>query len=300
MPRQSAAGLRVGASGLKPLTIGFVGTGRAAGSLARTVRASNAGHRLLVASRNGSAVALAGHVGADLQPAAEVLASSDLTFLSVPDDRIQAVAAELAELGLPGAGGVVAHLSGSRGPEILEPLARLGYVTAGFHPLQVLGGYRVRRGTAFAVEAPPEARELLSRVVADLGGLEILLPHGARPKYHAAAAIAANLGMALLAESLDLMEGAGIDRTAATEGLVALIRGGLDSTLQKGLPAALTGPVTRGDASTIRLHLEQLAGDPELADAYRAVSRLLLRQAQRDGRPDAGADAVRSLLEDPE
>jgi predicted short-subunit dehydrogenase-like oxidoreductase (DUF2520 family) len=299
MSRHAAASQRVAAPGLKPLTIGFVGSGRAAGSLARTLRSAQSGHHLVVAQRNGTARALATHLGADLQPAVEVLASADLTFLSVPDDRIQEVAAELASAGIPGRGRVVAHLSGSRGPEVLAPLARLGYVPVGIHPLQVLGGYRIRRGTAFAVEAPPGARALVSRVVADLGGVELVLPPAARATYHAAAAIAANLGMALLAESLDLMEGAGMDRLAATEGLVALLRGGLDATLQKGLPGALTGPVTRGDGSTIRMHLEALSADPELADAYRAVSRLLLRQAERDGRPATGAEAVRSSLEDP-
>jgi predicted short-subunit dehydrogenase-like oxidoreductase (DUF2520 family) len=105
--------------------------------------------------------------------------------------------------------------------------------------------------------------------------------------------------MTLLAEALDLMERQGIDREEALQGLAALFRGGLEASLDRGLPAALTGPVTRGDVQTVRAHIELLRDDPEMLTAYRAVSRLALRQAQHDGRPEPEkAKAMARLLED--
>jgi predicted short-subunit dehydrogenase-like oxidoreductase (DUF2520 family) len=232
-------------------------------------------------------------------PAVDVVAGADLTILAVPDGRIGPLAAELARTAAPGAGQVVVHLSGSLGTEVLAPLAAAGYDVAAMHPLQVLSGWRIPPGTRFAVEGSDAALTLIGRAVRDLNGIELELPAGARPAYHAAAVLAANLGMTLLAEAVDLMAAAGLDRAEALSGLAGLQRGGLEASLDRGLPGALTGPVVRGDTDTVRAHLDVLHGDPDLLDAYRAVSRLALRQAQREGRPTPDlAAAMARLLED--
>ena len=241
---------------------------------------------------------MAEDLGADLVPAEETLAIAQVTFLAVPDGRLAAVANWLAENAVPGEGRVVLHLSGSLGLEPLAPLARRGYAPAAMHPLQVLSGWRIPPGSTFAVEAPGAARPLVTKLVADLGGIEIELAPGARPAYHAAAVMASNLGMTLLAEAVDLLEKAGVERGRALQGLAGLVRGGLEASVDAGLPAALTGPVTRGDVATLAAHLEVLAGDPELLSAYLAVTRLALRQARKEGRPANGAEAVADLIKE--
>jgi predicted short-subunit dehydrogenase-like oxidoreductase (DUF2520 family) len=254
---------------------------------------------VLVAARGASATALAEAFGSAPVVAPDVLARSDITLLAVPDGRIGEVAAELAVGAPPGEGRIVAHLAGSLGPDVLTPLGARGYAIAALHPLQVLSGWRIAPGTRFAVEAPDGARSALYRVVADLGGEPLELPPGSRSAYHAAAVISANLGMTLLAEAVDLMEHSGLDRDEALQGLAGLFRGGLEASLDRGLPAALTGPVTRGDIETVSAHIDLLRADPEMLSAYRAVSRLALRQARRDGRPDPEkAEAMARLLED--
>ncbi len=137
------------------LTIGFVGSGRAASTLAHSL--GRAGHRLLLAHRDPAADELAAELGASTSGAAEVLARAAVTFLAVPDGAVAKVAAQLAEDTPDGRGRLVAHLSGSQGRDVLEPLAARGYATAAIHPLQVLSGWRLAPGTAFAVEAegPP-------------------------------------------------------------------------------------------------------------------------------------------------
>jgi predicted short-subunit dehydrogenase-like oxidoreductase (DUF2520 family) len=274
-----------------------VGSGRAARSLARSLARS--GHHLLIARRAESAARLSADLGAELVASGDALASADVTILAVPDRRVAQLAGALAREAPRGEGRVVLHLAGSLGLEALTPLAQAGYATAAMQPLLVLSGGRIPPGTTFAVEADGAARILVTRLVADLGGVEIELPPGARVAYHAAAVIAANLGMTLLAEAVDLLERQGIDRADALQGLSGLVRGGLEASLDSGLPAALTGPVTRGDAGTLAAHLEMLAGDPDLQAAYRAVSRLALRQARKDGRPADGGEMVAKLLEEP-
>lgn len=112
--------------------------------------------------------------------------------------------------------------------------------------------------------------------------------------------MATNLGMTMLAEAVYLLERQGIPHAEALTGLGSLVRGGLEASMDRGLPAAMTGPVTRGDVDTIVGHLEALADDPELRRAYAASSLLALRQARRDGRPadQAAAQRLQHILEE--
>ena len=299
MPDSRALGA-VGHAGdqAAPLQIGFIGAGRAASTLARSLE--RAGHEVVVAGRGESAAALANALDARLIGRAEVLATSDVTFLAVPDGAIRGLASDLARTAVPGHGRLVAHLSGSQGRAVLRPLARRGYATAAIHPLQVLSGWRIAPGTTFGVEADDSAGAVAARIVADLSGILVELPAGGRAAYHAAAVIAANLGMTMLAEAVDLLQKQGVSRTEALEGLASLVRGGLEASIDRGLPGALTGPVTRGDAQTVAAHLEALEADPELRRAYASASLLTLRQGLRDGRPGSAdaAAAIRRILEE--
>jgi predicted short-subunit dehydrogenase-like oxidoreductase (DUF2520 family) len=266
--------------------------------MARSLK--RAGHQVVVARRGDSAAELAIALDARTAGRAEVLASADITFLAVPDASIAGVAAELAAGAEPGGRRVVAHLSGSQGRDPLAPLARRGYATASIHPLQVLSGWRIAPGTGFTIDADPEALPVAARLVADLQGVQLGLPAGGRPAYHAAAVMAANLGMTMLAEAVDLLEQQGIPRAEALQGLGSLVRGGLEASMDRGLPGAITGPVTRGDVQTVANHLAALQADPGLRRAYAATSLLTLRQGLRDGRPTdpAASAAIRQLLEE--
>ncbi|GAC1584055.1 MAG: Rossmann-like and DUF2520 domain-containing protein [Candidatus Dormibacteria bacterium] len=228
-----------------------------------------------------------------------MLGTAEVTFLAVPDAAIEGVAADLAAGSPPGEGRLVAHFAGSIGRAALAPLADRGVRTAAIHPLQVLSGWRIAAGTGFAVESDPTAADQAARLVRDLGGVQFAIAPASRAAYHASAVIAANLGMTLLAEAVDLMEGQGIPREEALQGLAALLRGGLEASMDRGLPAAITGPVGRGDVATVEAHLAALEDDPELRRAYAAASLLTLRQVSRDGRPAdrAGAAALRQVLE---
>ena len=117
-----------------------------------------------MARRGESATALANALDARLAGRAEVLATSDVTFLAVPDNAIPGLASDLARTAVPGHGRLVAHLSGSQGRAVLRPLAQRGYATAAIHPLQVLSGWRIAPGTAFSVEADDAAGAVAARL----------------------------------------------------------------------------------------------------------------------------------------
>ena len=74
--------------------------------------------------------------------------------------------------------------------------------------------------------------------------------------------------------------------------LAPLLRTALDGALERG-DGALTGPVVRGDAGTLRAHLDVLAAvAPEVLPSYLAMARLTADRALAAGllEPDrAGA-----------
>jgi predicted short-subunit dehydrogenase-like oxidoreductase (DUF2520 family) len=84
------------------------------------------------------------------------------------------------------------------------------------------------------------------------------------------------------------------------ERLVApLLSAALDNALRHG-DRALTGPVARGDAGTLRAHLRELQTvDPELAATYRVLASRTAHRAQRAGLlPGHAADEVRAALDE--
>jgi predicted short-subunit dehydrogenase-like oxidoreductase (DUF2520 family) len=61
--------------------------------------------------------------------------------------------------------------------------------------------------------------------------------------------------------------------------------------------AALTGPIERGDAATVRLHLEALASAPRsIRDLYRAAGLHTLDVARRKGLAAGAAERMEGLL----
>jgi predicted short-subunit dehydrogenase-like oxidoreductase (DUF2520 family) len=70
--------------------------------------------------------------------------------------------------------------------------------------------------------------------------------------------------------------------------------------LAHGTTDGLTGPIRRGDATTVQRHLDALRSTPALADIYRALARHAVEIASRLDGPDApdraGLDAIRTIL----
>ena len=220
-------------------------------------------------------------------------------LIAVPDDAIGDVAALLAEAGF--AQGVVLHTSGAHGPEALAVLAAAGVSCGALHPLQTVAsrqeGVAVLRGVTFAVDGEGEAAAWAGEIVALLGGLTVRIPTKSRPLYHAAAVMAGNYLVALLAAAVMLMKEAGVEESAALRALAPLARTSLENALRLGPAAALTGPIQRGDADTLRGHLAALASvPPAIADLYRAAGLEALELARQRGLPEVADRMMEEIL----
>ncbi|MFP4513187.1 MAG: DUF2520 domain-containing protein [Acidimicrobiales bacterium] len=241
--------------------------------------------RIIGPGRAGSALALAlGAVGWEVEPPyrrgddlATAAIGVDLLVIATPD----AAVAEVAEAVTPAPGTVVAHLAGSLGLDVLGTHPH----RASMHPLVTIprpdtGARRLREGAWFAVAANTAGGDRVVRgAVADLGGTVVEVADEHRASYHAAACIASNHLVALLAQ----VERVGAAAGVPLEAYLDLVRTTVDNVEVMGPRAALTGPVARGDQATIDRHLAAI--DPAERPAYEAM-------AARAGRLVAGRDGV--------
>jgi predicted short-subunit dehydrogenase-like oxidoreductase (DUF2520 family) len=133
-----------------------------------------------------------------------------------------------------------------------------------------------------------------------VGGVPLVLDRDALPRYHAAAALAANHVLGLVDAARELLSAVGLPRPAATAALAALFLSTARNLERLGLPAALTGPIERGDVEVVRRHLEALAAFPEIARLYRESAHRVVGLAEAKGRAGRDElDALRRLLQGP-
>jgi predicted short-subunit dehydrogenase-like oxidoreductase (DUF2520 family) len=220
-----------------------------------------------------------------------------LVLIAVPDDSIGIVAGDLARGGAVGQGHVVLHLSGLLDRGALDPLADTGAALGSFHPLQSIAdpstaGARLR-GAFAGLEGDDRALHAGEGLAGALGMHPVRLAPGGKAAYHAGAVIASNYVVALGSVAEELARKAGVPPAAARALYLPLMQGTVDN-LALGAAAALTGPVRRGDAATVRRHLAALEpGDRAL---YRALGLVALRLARKAGLGTGPAAAVERAL----
>ena len=207
-----------------------------------------------------------------------------VALLCVPDGEVsaacQAIAAAVPPLRFVG------HTSGATTLDALAPARAAGAEVFSLHPLQTIpDGDTDLAGAPCAVAGSGAAVRLARELGTRLGMRPFAVPEDRRAAYHAAAALASNLLVALEESAAELMDEAGVD-LAARELLAPLVMRTAANWSERG-SGALTGPAVRGDLETIERHLEALRElAPELVPVYEALTE----RAQALARP---VEAVR-------
>ena len=273
------------------LAVGVLGSGRVGAVLGAALAA--AGHRVVAASGVSAASRARAEelLGLTTVDPLDVAAAADLLLLAVPDDALPGLAEGLAGAGLPRPGTLVVHTSGRYGTGVLEPLTQVGALPLALHPVMTFTGTRVDlarlAGACFGITAPEPLRPVAEALVLEMGAEPQWVAEEARALYHAALANGANHLVTLVAQSADLLALAGVENPSRL--LAPLLGAALDNALRAG-DAALTGPVARGDAGTVGVHVAEIAAvAPEAAAAYVAMARLTADRALAAGRLDAAA-----------
>jgi predicted short-subunit dehydrogenase-like oxidoreductase (DUF2520 family) len=287
-------------------TVVIIGAGGLARALSQALARSRE-VRVAIASRRPAAAAQVARGVRGVRAFSRIddaVAAASIVVLAVPDRAIAPLAKALAPMRPSWRGVVVLHAAGAYGPELLAPLRDRSASTGVFHPLAVLGarGNATLRGAYARIEGMPAARAAARHLCSLLGltplrGQRLETPSG-RSAYHAAASLASNDLVALLAAGQGLLVRRGVPAGEALSALAVLAEGALAQVRDAGLAGALTGPVARNDGATLSAQLRALATDDKAAaDAHRALSLRLIDLAFEVGVLDlTAAHALRQRL----
>lgn len=203
----------------------------------------------------------------------DVARSADILFITPNDSAIQDVVDNLADSRGFHAEQIIVHMSGAQSSEILDRAKEFGAQVLSVHPLQSFasleGAIANLPGSVFSIEGDKEAYAAAVCIVETLGGEYFFIDRKAKPLYHAGACVVSNYLVTLLDLGKKLLESTGIPSGMAARALIPLVHGTINNVENIGIPKALTGPIARGDISTINKHLECMEEmTPDLVDIY--------------------------------
>lgn len=273
--------------------VGIVGAGRVGGAIGLLLR--DKGYPLcgVKNSRPASTARAAALLGTrTFATAGDLAREAEVVFITVRDEAIAHVAAEIASAGGFKPGQVVIHTSGSQPASVLAPAREFGAHVLSLHPLQSCPtpeqGRQNLPGAVFSIEGDAAAFSLAEQLVKDMGGTFFYIDPEAKPLYHAAACVASNYLVSLLDLARALLLAAGLPPELFVKALYPLIHGTLANIAEVGIPEALTGPISRGDAATVAGHLQGMKKQlPALLPLYSRLGLHTVELALRKGSIDA-------------
>ena len=226
--------------------------------------------------------------GPVLHRAAEVAAKTELLFITTNDSNIEKIAEQLKAEAAFQPEQVIVHMSGAQTSESLAGARAFGARVLSVHPLQSFANPEMAMqnlpGSMFSIEGESEAYDVAVDLVETLGGEYFFIDQRSKPLYHAGACVVSNYLVTLVDFGVRLLESTGIPRELAIKALSPLINGTISNLDKVGIAKALTGPIARGDYSTITKHLNCLAEQaPELLPLYSHLGMETIRIAISKG-----------------
>lgn len=223
----------------------------------------------------------------------------ELVILAVPDRQVAEVGEKLAGLEGSWEDRHLVHCSGSLTSGALSLAGERGAGLASFHPLQTFtsrSGADDFRDIWFSTEGDERTIALLEGFAGRLGARLLRVRPEQKAHIHLAAVFASNYVMALMHTAGKAGAGGGVEPGELQRALAPLMQRTAENIRRDGVESALSGPLARGDADTVRRHLELLEGNPGLRELYRRLGRQMLDLVKKSKK--TGDDETVEYLEE--
>lgn len=206
-----------------------------------------------------------------------IVKTSDTLFLTVPDDLITTVWNQMKDMSLEGK--FICHCSGALSAGDAFPgIDKCGAFGYSVHPLFAVSdkynSYKELSHAYFVIEGDEKHREEIAGIFKNLGNEVRYIAAKDKVKYHCAAAVCSNHVVALIQESLELLQECGFDEESALKALTPIMLGNMQHIVERGTVNSLTGPVERADVKTVEKHLSCLNEKQQML--YRLLSEILI------------------------
>lgn len=228
----------------------------------------------------------------------ESMPAADLWMITTNDASIKATAEKLATSGLLDEKSIVFHCSGLLSSSELEAITATGVSVASVHPVMSfaypLTNLHSFAGTQCGIEGDRVSLETLVPLFESIGAKCFSIQPDKKALYHAASVLCCNKLTALAEASIQLFEASGLERQVAIQMMQPLMETTLSNIFQQGTVKALTGPIARGDSSSVESHIDALTANHDAAlDIYKSLGKIAVELSEKQG--SASSDELQNI-----
>ena len=218
----------------------------------------------------------------------DIVKESDILFITTPDDMISIIDREFKKFDLNNKS--ICHTSGSLKSNVLSNAKHSGALIYSIHPIFAFSSKNTNlqelENIYFSIEGETIENSSLNDYINDgkfpiinliktLGNEYFIRSTETSSIYHLANVFVSNLTLSLLEIGTSYLKKLGLSEEDALNAIKPLVQGNIDSIIKKGFVNSLTGPILRGDISTIEKHISVL--EKEDKELYKILSLNLLK-----------------------
>lgn len=226
----------------------------------------------------------------------EIARESDILFLTLRDSVIETVWKQLNQFPLQGK--ICCHCSGVETSGIFQS-HQTDLYRYSIHPLLAIHNkdcVSLWKQAHLTLEGHETYLPFWEELFQNLGNETTVISKENKAKYHAAAVFSTNLVLATLQEGFSLLKDCGFSEEIVKKAFYPMVVSNIQTMTKEGIPQALTGPIARGDASTVEKHLAVLSREQQ--ELYVRLSQILLPIAQEKNQNSQEAfQTIHGLLE---
>lgn len=230
---------------------------------------------------------------------------SDIIFITVPDMEIANIVISISTLFKEQE--IIQkkhffHCSGFLSSKELDPLKALGASTGSLHPLQTFAnkedGWKSLFGICFAFDGGCQSKEIAEYIANRFEGQMFLVDEAQKTLYHVAACMVSNYCITLCAAASKILNSISLENKISPTAFIPLLERTVENIKILGASNALTGPILRGDYTTVNAHIQELDKKmPEMAEIYKSLGRCTLKIVkERKSLDDEKYDFLKNLL----
>lgn len=263
------------------IKIGFIGAGKVGFSLGKYLKINNISVTGYYSRNEDSAKKASIFTGTkQYNNLNEIINDSDTIFITTPDSEIKNVWNEIKEL--PIKNKMICHCSGSLSSEIFSNINNYGAYGYSIHPMFAISdkhnSYKSLNKAFITIEGNSKYVDEFYNLILSLGNDVIIINKENKPLYHVASVTVSNLVLGLINTGVKHLIECGFEEELAIKALEPLISFNIENIKERGIVNSLTGPIERGDISTLKSHCNALKSDDEIL--YKLLSKNILEIAK--------------------
>lgn len=214
---------------------------------------------------------------------------ADIYFIATPDDLIVSTCAEIIATLSSEQHPIFVHCSGALPSSILHGVITDGCYAASVHPVKSFAepeqAAKTFAGTYCGLEGSKTAVDTLKSIFESLDANCFDINPEKKVHYHAAAVLSCNYLNVLVELGLQTYAKAGIDRNVSMHILEDIAKETIGNIFSSSPAEALTGPIARGDISTIQKHIMAFdnEADQNLLSIYRSLGQVAISLSEDQG-----------------